>query len=132
MSFRSVFLNGWYTDTVDVYRVSPMKEGAVTAQEWEQVAAGLRCRVYTSQKNGLNPTDTAARVRATDKLACDNSADIRPGDRLMVTRGGALGRGKAPERYFAGTIQHYYDPTAGAATGLEHQEIGLLLENIVG
>lgn len=77
-------------------------------------------------------TDNAARVSSTDKLACDIATDIRAGDELLVTRGGALRRGGEPERYFAGNPQHYYDPVGGALTGLEHLEVGLLMENIVG
>ena len=132
MSFNSIFERGWYTDTVDIYRVSPVLSGAITTQEWQQVAAGVKCRVYRSQINGLNPTDTAARTQSTDKLSCANGIDIRPGDQLMVTRGGALNSWNEPERYFAGSIQHFYDPLGGVVTGLSHQEIGLLLEQIAG
>lgn len=132
MSFNSIFSNDWYTDTVDIYRVSPVLSGSITTQEWQQVAASVKCRVYRSQINGPNPTDTAARTQSTDKLSCANGVDIRPGDQLMVTRGGALNSGNEPERYFAGSIQHFYDPLGGAVTGLSHQEIGLLLEQIAG
>lgn len=132
MSFNSVFSNDWYTDTVDIYRVSPVLSGSITTQEWQQVAAGVKCRVYRSQINGLNMTDTAARTQSTDKLSCANGIDIRPGDQLMVTRGGALNSGNQAERYFAGSIQHFYDPLGGVVTGLSHQEVGLLLEQIAG
>lgn len=132
MSFNSIFENSWYTDTVDIYRVSPVLSGSITTQEWQEIATGVRCRVYRSQINGLNPTDTAARTQSTDKLSCVNGIDIRPGDRLMVTRGGALGSGNEPERYFAGNVQHYYDPLGGVVTGLAHQEVGLMLEQIAG
>ena len=124
--------SGWYTDIVDVYRVVNSTAGNITRQERQQVGKAIPCRVYSSQKNGPNMTDNAARVSSTDKLACDIATDIRAGDELHVTRGGALRRGGEPERYFAGNPQHYYDPVGGALTGLEHLEVGLLMENIVG
>lgn len=126
-----IFSN-WYTDTVDIYRVVSVKVGNITTQERQQVGSAIPCRVYNSQKNGPNMTDTAARTQSTDKLACDLSADIQAGDELFVTRGGALGKTGAPERYFAGNPQQYYDPVGGALTGLEHQEVGLFMQNIVG
>ena len=124
--------SGWYTDIVDVYRVVNSTAGNITRQERQQVGKAIPCRAYSSQKNGPNMTDNAARVSSTDKLACDIATDIRAGDELLVTRGGALRRGGEPERYFAGNPQHYYDPVGGALTGLEHLEVGLLMENIVG
>lgn len=124
--------SGWYTDIVDVYRVVNSTAGNITRQERQQVGKAIPCRVYSSQKNGPNMTDNAARVSSTDKLACDIATDIRAGDELLVTRGGALRRGGEPERYFAGNPQHYHDPVGGALTGLEHLEVGLLMENIVG
>ena len=121
----------WYTDTVDVFRVVNSIAGNITRQERQQVGKAIPCRVYSSQKNGPNMTNNAARVSSTDKLACDVAMDIRAGDELHVTRGGALGRGGEPERYFAGNPQRYYDPVGGALTGLEHLEVGLLMQNIV-
>lgn len=131
MIFDNPIFAGWYTDTVDVYRVVNTTVGNVDTQERRQVGAAIPCRVYSSQKNGPAMQDTAARVQSTDKLSCDVSADIRAGDELLVTRGGALRRGGEPERYFAGNPQHYYDPVGGALTGLEHMEVGLLQQNIV-
>ena len=126
----SIF-SSWYTDTVDVYRVVNKTSGNVTTQEREQVGKAIPCRVYNSQKNGPTMTDNAARVTSNDKLACAVGTDIRQGDELLVTRGGALGRGTAPERYFAGNPQHYYDPVGGALTGLEHLEVGLLMQEVI-
>lgn len=121
----------WYTDTVDVWRVVPVMDGNVTVQERQQTGFAIPCRVYSSQRSGPGMTDTAARIQASDKLACDLGVDIRAGDELYITRGGMLGRRAEPERYFAGAPQSYYDPVGGALTGLEHQEIGLLMQNIV-
>lgn len=124
--------SSWYTDTVDVWRVVSVVSGNITTQRRQQVGAVIPCRVYSSQKNGPNMTDTAARTQSTDKLACDLSVDIQAGDELLVTRGGNLGKTNTPERYFAGNPQQYYDPVGGALTGLEHQEIGLLMQNVIG
>lgn len=123
--------SGWYTDTLDIFRVVNSTAGNITRQERQQVGKAIPCRIYNSQKNGPNMTDNAARVSSTDMLACDVGTDIRAGDELLVTRGGVLGRGSEPERYFAGNPQHYYDPVGGALTGLEHLEVGLLMQNIV-
>ena len=131
MIFDNPIFAGWYTHTVDVYRVVNVTVGNVDTQERRQVGAAIRCRVYESQKNGPAMQDTAARAQSTDKLSCDVSVNIRAGDELFVTRGGALGRGGEPERYFAGTPRRYYDPVGGALTGLEHLEVGLLMQNIV-
>lgn len=123
---------GWYTDTVDIYRVTSHKTGNIDTQSRDPVYTGIPCRIYSSQKNGPNMTDNAARAQSTDKLSCDLSIDIRAGDELLVIRGGNLGIENEPERYFAGNPQKYYDPVGGALTGLEHQEVGLLMQNIIG
>lgn len=122
---------GWYTDTVDVYRVVNTTEGNIDVQARKKVYEAIPCRVYSSQKNGPSMQDTAARVNSTDKLSCAVDTDIQAGDELFVIRGGALGKQNQPERYFAGNPQHYYDPVGGMLTGLEHLEVGLLMEEIV-
>lgn len=124
--------SGWYTDTVDVFRVVSVKKGNVTTQERQPVGAAIPCRVYSSQKNGPNMTDTASKTQSSDKMACDLWVDIQAGDELLITRGGNIGKTGTPERYFAGNPQQYFDPVGGALTGLEHQEIGLLMQNLVG
>ena len=73
----------------------------------------------------------ASQIQASEKLACSLEEDIRAGDELLIVRGGALGMAGEPERYFAGKPQKYYDPVGGAMTGLEHQEIGLFMQEIV-
>lgn len=130
MSFNDIFL-GWYTDTVEVFRVKPRKDGGLTVQEREKTG-DFKCRIYNSQKNGLGIKDTAARVSATDTMALPLNADVREGDELYVIRGGALGNTGEPERYFAGRIMEYRDPVGGLLTGLQHKEVGLLLEKTVG
>ena len=116
------YFDGWYTDLVDVYRVVNTTTGNIDTQTRQQVGSAIPCRVYNSQKNGPSMQDGAARVNSMDKLSCAE---------LLVTRGKALGCGGEPERYFAGNPQHYYDPVGGALTGLEHLEVGLLMQEIV-
>ena len=67
MSFDDIF-SGWYTDTVEIFRVTQCKTGGITVQEREKVG-DFKCRVYNSQKNGLNIKDRAARVSATDTMS---------------------------------------------------------------
>ncbi len=129
MSFNDIF-SGWYTDTVEVFRVVPGKSGGITVQEREK-AGDFRCRVYNSQKSGLNTKDTAARVSETDTMAVPLDADVKEGDELHIIRGGAVGHIGKPERYFAGRIMEYRDPVGGLLTGLQHKEVGLLLNKIV-
>jgi len=69
--------------------------------------------------------DTAAQVDPSDTLACDNEVDIRAGDEIMVVRGGMLGSGKKPQRYFAGLPVNYYEPIGGVVPNLAHQAVPL-------
>lgn len=132
MLFNNPIFAGWYTDTVDIYRVVPVTKGSLTTQERRKVNdEPIPCRIYSASKSSPSMTDNAARVRGEDKLACDLDVDIRAGDELQVVRGGNLGHANQTERYFAGEPQSYYDPVGGALTGLQHKEVGLLLENIV-
>ena len=65
-------------------------------------------------------------------MACPVETDIQAGDELLITRGGALGRGASPVRYIASQPQPFYDPVGGALTGLEHMEVGLQADNANG
>ena len=125
------YFDGWYTDLVDVYRVVNTTTGNIDTQTRQQVGSAIPCRVYNSQKNGPSMQDGAARVNSTDKLSCAVDVDIRAGDELLVTRGKALRRGPGAEPYVARNAQHYYDPVRAALTGLEHLEVGLLMQEIV-
>lgn len=143
-------IKNWYTDEMDVYRVeeesapaevgsavagaSVLSEetGAITTQTRKPVLTGIPCRVYAPDKSTPTITQTAAAARGVEKVACALAHDIHEGDELIITRGGALGHTNDPERYFAGHPVKYYDPVGGALTWAEHQEIGLLGDNIVG
>ena len=116
--------SNWYTDLMDVYRVIN-SGGAITRQNLTLLYEGVPCRVYSSQTNNLAINPTAATANKNDKLACSVDTDIKAGDVLMVTRGGALNRGLSPVRYIASQPQAFFDPVGGALTGLEHLEVGL-------
>jgi hypothetical protein len=90
------------------------------------------CRIYNSEITGPAMQDTAARVMRQNKLSCALDVDIKAGDELLVVRGGVLGSNRESVRYFAGEPQYFYDPVGGALTGLQHQEVGLLENNIAG
>lgn len=120
----------WYTDLADIYRVTHVS-GAVDRQERTLIASAVPCRVYESQiNNGFLPPDGAGSTKRMDKMACDVSTDIRAGDEVIITRGGALGRGLSPVRYIASQPQAFFDPVGGALTGLEHLEVGLSSDEI--
>lgn len=121
----------WYTDTVDVFRVVDILDGSLTRHERQQVLAAVPCRVYTSNDRPINMRDTAADIKQTAKLACDNSVDIRAGDELIIARGGLLGRSNGVTRAFAGTPNYYYEPFGAVIPGLAHQEIVLMEEERV-
>ena len=133
MLFDNPIFAGWYTDTVDIYRVVAVTCGNVTSQERKKVnEPPIPCRVYSSKRDGPVMSNTAAAERSTEKLSCDLSVDIRAGDELEVIRGGGLGIQGQPERYFAGEPQSFYDPVGGAMTQLQHKEVGLLRDNLIG
>lgn len=133
MIFNNPIFSQWYTDTVDIYRVVPIKDGNLDRQERQKInTAPIPCRVYKPEKGGPNMTENAARERSVEKMACDLLADIQAGDELLIVRGGNLGHANQEERYFAGSPTPYYDPVGGVLTGLQHKEVGLLKDNIIG
>lgn len=121
----------WYTDTMDVWRNVPVKDGNLTRQERQQVLTGIPCRIYQSDNKPINMTTTAADVQQNDHLACDISIDVRAGDELIITRGGRLGRTGPVIRAFAADPSLYYEPFGAVIPGLAHQEIRLLQQERV-
>lgn len=122
----------WYTDTVDIYRVTTYKQGNLTRRErGEALYTGVPCRVYQSDSKAINMTQTAADIRQDDKLACDISVDIQSGDMLIIHRGARLGRPGPDIRAFAADPNLYYEPFGAVIPGLAHQEIRLLQEERV-
>lgn len=127
-----MLFNDWYTDTVDVVRITTFKVGNVSRESRSKVNnEPIPCRVYRTNLQGEIPQRTSSVDRHTDKLACDINTDIREGDELIVTRGGLVG-GTTTERYLAGKPQHFYDPVGMAHTGLDHMEVALLADNLSG
>lgn len=132
MGFNPIF-NSWYTDSVDIYRTETVKEDGVSRQKRRQVnGSPVPCRIYKPENRGPLMTGTAARSQSSEEMACDLDVDIQAGDELMIVRGGALGYQTKPERYLAGDPVDYYDPVGGALTGLQHKEVGLLRDNLIG
>lgn len=122
--------SSWYTDLVDVHRVTTWREGGITKQGLKAVYTGIPCRIYSSQVNNWAGRDGAAVARYDEKMACDANTDIKAGDTLYITRGGGLNSGRSPERYIASSPKAFYDPVGGALTGLQHLEVGLHADNI--
>lgn len=121
----------WYTDLMDIYRVTEVQDGALTRHEREQVAADIPCRIYQSDSKAVSMTQTAANVQQQDKLACDVLVDVRAGDELMIHRGKRIGKPGPTIRAFAGDPTLYYEPFGAIIPGLAHQEIRLLQEERV-
>lgn len=116
----------WYTDRMDIHRVKPVRDGALTRHERVQVAEGISCRIYQNSVHGPRMQPTAAYTESVEKLACSNDVDVRPGDELLVYRGKGLGQVQQTIRAFAGEAAHYYEPFGAVIPGLAHQEIALL------
>lgn len=116
----------WYTDTMDVWRRTEVRDGTLTRFERQQVMTGIPCRIYQSDNKPINMSQTAANVGQNDHLACDISADIRVGDELIITRGGRLGKAGPTIRAFASDPNLYYEPFGAIMPGLSHQEIRLM------
>lgn len=131
MLFDNPIFASWYTDTMNVYRVEDVKEGNVTKKQRVLMLENVPCRVYSAQIHGPAMKETAARSQTAEKLSCDLSVDIKAGDELRIVRGGGLGINNSSEQYFAGKPQQYYDPIGGALSGLQHQEVGLLMDKII-
>ena len=131
MLFDTPVFEGWYTDSMDVYRNVDVSSGNLDGKKRRLVQEKIPCRIYSVKKNGPRMRQTAAMTDSIDKLACDLSVEIKAGDELHVVRGGMLGIQGDPERYFADRPHPYYDPVGGVLSGLEHQEVALLTEEII-
>jgi len=124
--------SAWYTDMMDIYRVTASVNGNITEHTRTLMYSSVPCRIYAPSKDSPIMTDKAAVNRGAEKVACAVDVDICEGDEILITRGGALGKTGAQERFFAGHPVKFYDPVGGALTRLEHQEIGLMADNIIG
>jgi len=119
-----MIFDGWYTDSVEVWRDTDTVINFISTQARTKQGV-YPCRVYKSDKGAPIMSDREARIRGYEKLACELGTDIKPGDELIVTRGGALGATQTT-RYFAGEVMPYYEPVGGMFNGLAHIEVGLL------
>ena len=121
----------WYTDTVDVYRVQNQTTNNLTTQERVPVSTGTPCRIYQSDNQPINMQQDAAYIKQADRLMCDPSVDIQPGDQLIIHRGAVLGQTTPDIRAFAADPNYYFEPFGAVIPGLAHQEIRLLQQEIV-
>lgn len=119
--------NKWYTDTMTVYRIqsTTSQSTGVVTQGYSKVYENVLCRVYSSGISILGRRTSVFTENGTYKLACGVDFDIKTGDKLLIMRGGALGKAVHEETYLAGMIQYFYEPFGGVSPKLEHQEIML-------
>lgn len=122
----------WYTDTVDIWRVTPTTTNGLTTNTREQIYTGIPCRIYQSDNQPINMDQAAAHVKQADRLMCDTSVDIRAGDQLIIHRGAGLGKTAPDIRAFAADPNLYFEPFGAILPGLAHQEIRLLQQERVG
>lgn len=122
----------WYTDTVDIWRVTPTTTNGLTTNTREQIYTGIPCRIYQSDNQPINMDQSAAHVKQADRLMCDTSVDIRAGDQLIIHRGAGLGKTAPDIRAFAADPNLYFEPFGAVLPGLAHQEIRLLQQERVG
>lgn len=121
----------WYTDTVDIWRVTPTTTNGLTTNALQQLYTGIPCRVYQSDNQPINMDQSAAYVKQADRLMCDTSVDIRAGDQLIIHRGAGLGKTSPDIRAFAADPNLYFEPFGAVLPGLAHQEIRLLQQERV-
>lgn len=121
----------WYTDTVDIWRVTPTTTNGLTTNTREQIYTGIPCRIYQSDNQPINMDQAAAHVKQADRLMCGTSVDIRAGDQLIIHRGAGLGKTAPDIRAFAADPNLYFEPFGAVLPGLAHQEIRLLQQERV-
>lgn len=121
----------WYTDTVDVFRVVKNRDGNLTRQQRKQVLSSIPCRVYEDSAKAIGMSQTAASITQESMLACNNDVEIKPGDELIIHRGGLLGKVAFSTRAFAGDPHYYFEPFGAVIPGLAHQEIKLFQQERV-
>ena len=98
MLFDNPVFGNWYTDTVDIWRMVPVRDGNLDGMERKKINQNpVPCRVYETKKEGPAIGENAARERAVEKLACDLAADPRrepgtcePGSEVYRRSSGAV------------------------------------------
>lgn len=121
----------WYTDTVDIWRVVSTTTNSLTTNELTELYTAVPCRIYQSDNQPINMEQTAAHVKQADRLMCDTSVDIQPGDQLIIHRGAGLGKTTPAIRAFAADPNYYFEPFGAVLPGLAHMEVRLLQQERV-
>ena len=121
----------WYTDTVDIWRVVPTTTNNLTTNELTELYTAVPCRIYQSDNQPINMEQTAAHIKQADRLMCDTSVDIQPGDQLIIHRGAVLEKTTTAIRAFAADPNYYFEPFGAVIPGLAHQEVRLLQQERV-
>jgi len=121
----------WYTDTVDVYRIQNQTTNNLTTQQRGPAPPGAARPAFPRPGHTINMQQDAAYIKQADRLMCDPSVDIQPGDQLIIHRGAVLGRTAPDIRAFAADPNYYFEPFGAIMPGLAHQEIRLLQQEIV-
>lgn len=116
----------WYTDVVDVWRNQPITTNGLTTNKTVEMYKSIPCRIFQSSDKAIKFTQQASEINDEKYLACDNNVDIKPGDMLLITRGGALGKETPVMRCYAESPEYFFEPFDNAMPGLAHQEIRLL------
>ena len=123
--------DAWCTDTMDVWRITPSKDGSLTIHNRELVQADIPCRIYQTDSRAIQMQQTAADSRQEDKVACAVDWDVQAGDELLIHRGKRQGREVLQIRAFAAEPNYYFEPVGSVISGLSHQEIRLLQQERV-
>ena len=121
----------WYTDTVDIWRVQATTTNSLTTNGLVELYTGIPCRIYQSDSQPIHMEQTAASVKQADRLMCDASVDIQPGDQLIIHRGAGLGNTTPSIRAFAADPNLYFEPFGAVIPGLAHMEVRLLQQERV-
>ena len=66
---------GWYTDTVDIWRVVPTTANSLTTNTLTELYTAIPCRIYQSDSAPINMEQTAAchRLSTASSPPADNS-----------------------------------------------------------
>lgn len=131
MSYYPLF--GFYTDKFESFRVQKTVVNGIVKQERVKVLDGIPCRAYQNGTNSPNLNDTAATVSYSNTLCCELGNDVQGGDEIIVYRGANVGKNiNPPERYIAGPANIYVEPIGNGFPNLDHMQIALIDEKVIG
>lgn len=118
-------LTSFYMDLVTIIRTVDDNSGYITRKEEVTIAENVPCRIHKNPVTYSDITKSNAEVLHDDKLSCHEDVDIQAGDKLIVVRGGRLGKSKTTETYIAGYPKIFYQPFGGITPNINHQEVPL-------